>query len=101
MVEEEIIITDPLSKENARQIAQEALGHKNQDVTEAIYDRENENNTSGRLSRKDSAQLSKRSSERSNSQPGTPKVVHSEIRMSSSRLHQEGTDPNEVSVLSD
>ena len=50
---------------------------------------DHEDLSSQRLSRKDSAQLSQRSQ---NSRPATPKVINSEIRMSSSRLHQESDD---------
>lgn len=88
-VEQEInIMTDAQVRENARQIAEEALDATKDELQEA--EREVEVNISERLSRKDSAQVSRRSNE--NSQPGTPKIVKSEIKMSSSRLHQVGLD---------
>jgi C-terminal processing protease CtpA/Prc len=77
-----IVSNDPdiILKENAKKIAEEAL--------QAAKNRMN-TTTGGsptqqqRLSRKDSAALSNRSNQES------PKVVHSEIRMSSSRLQQD------------
>lgn len=73
-------------RENARLVAEEAMNATRDQLVEDELQ-----NNSQRMSRKDSAQLSQRSS-KENSRPATPKVINSEIRMSSSRLHQEGVD---------
>lgn len=78
-------------RENARLVAEEAMNATRDQLVEDELP-----NNSQRMSRKGSAQLSQRSQE--NSRPATPKVINSEIRMSSSRLHQEGVDDVIVQV---
>ena len=82
-------LTEAQIKENARQIAEDAKLKLASDS----FQRDVEINISQRLSRRESAALPTRSQTQLSSQPGSPKVLHSEIRMSSSRLHQESPKP--------
>jgi len=73
---------DVIIRENARKIAEEALQAARLKVTQNA----DTDTSSQRLSRRDSAALSNRSAQ---SPKESPKIVHTEVRLSSSRLQQD------------